>query len=180
MQSLTPFDYFISVTGDCSNNSSGIISILLSGGTSPYTVEWVEPDLGADIIETLPSVRTGLSSTTYGVRVNDSTLPFNQEFYINIPVSTGVCANIDNVRSTSCNLDNGSVTGSSSSNFSSTNFYLYTFDDIYLTSGVTNTNQIVFGGLSAGTYYLVALDLEDVQVSHQILLLKILKNLNLG
>lgn len=159
MQSLTPFDYFISVTGDCSNNSGGIISLLLSGGTTPYTIEWVEPDLGADVTETSPSVRTGLSSGTYGVRVNDSSLPFNQEFYINIPVSTGVCANIDNVKSTSCNLDNGSVTGSSSSNYSSTNFYLYTFDDIYLASGVTNTNQIVFGELSAGTYYLVALDL---------------------
>lgn len=159
MQSLTPFDYFISVTGDCSNNSGGIISLLLSGGTAPYTIEWVEPDLGADVTETSPSVRTGLSSGTYGVRVNDSTLPTNQEFYINIPVSTGVCANIDNVKSTSCNLDNGSVTGSSSSNYSSTNFYLYTSNDIYLTSGVTNTNQIVFGELSAGTYYLVALDL---------------------
>jgi hypothetical protein len=159
MQSLTPFDYFISVIGDCSNTSGGTASILLAGGTAPYTVEWVEPNLGVDITETSPSIRSGLSSGTYGVRVNDSTLPLNQEFYINVPISNGVCAEIDDVQSTTCNLINGSVTGSSTSNYSSTNFYLYTFDDIYLTSGVTNTNQIIFNELSAGTYYLLAIDL---------------------
>jgi hypothetical protein len=159
MQSLTPFDYFISVTGDCSNNGSGAASIFLSGGTPPYTVEWVEPDLGADVIESEPSVRTGLTAQAYGVRVNDTTLPFNLEFYINIPISSGVCVEIDNVQSTTCNLDNGSVTGSSTSNFSSTEFYLFTSNDIYLASGVTNTNQIVFQSLSAGTYYLTTADL---------------------
>lgn len=159
MQSLTPFDYIISVTGDCSNSGNGAASVFLTGGTAPYTVEWVEPDLGADVIEIDPSIRTGLTARTYGLRVNDSTLPLNQEFYINIPISSGVCVEIDNVFPTSCNGDNGSVTGSSTSNFSSTNFYLYTSSDVYVTSGITNTNEIVFDGLSAGTYYLEALDL---------------------
>lgn len=159
MQSKTPFDYFISVTGDCSNSSSGVASILLSGGNAPYTVEWVEPDLGADVIELEPSIRSGLSNGTYGVRVNDSTLPYNQEFYINIPISGGICVEIDLVSPTSCNSDNGSVTGSSSSDYSSTNFYLYTSNDEYINSGSTNLSQIVFSNLSGGTYYILGEDI---------------------
>jgi len=153
------FNYFISVTGDCQNTDSGAISLLLTGGTPPYTVEWVDPNLGVDIVTLLPSVRTSLSADTYGVRVNDSTLPLNLEFYINIPVSSGVCCNILGVQSTTCNLDNGVVTGSSTSDYSSTNFLLYSGDGTYLTSGVTNTSTIIFNNLTAGTYYRVAQDL---------------------
>ncbi|KJU83620.1 hypothetical protein MBAV_004187, partial [Candidatus Magnetobacterium bavaricum] len=54
-----------------------------------HTVEWVTPYLGVDIVTTNPSIRTSLSAETYGVRVNDSSLPTNEEFYINIPVSSG-------------------------------------------------------------------------------------------
>ena len=156
---MSLFNYFISVTGDCQNTDSGAISLLLTGGTPPYTVEWVDPDLGVDIVTLLPSVRTSLSADTYGVRVNDSTLPLNLEFYINIPVSSGVCCNILGVQSTTCNLNNGVVTGSSTSDYSSTNFFLYSGDGTYITSGITNTSTILFNNLTAGTYYMVAQDL---------------------
>lgn len=159
MQSQTPFDYLISVTGDCSNNNTGSASVLLTGGTAPYTVEWVDPDLGADVTETEPSVRNNLSVGTYGIRVNDSTLPYNLEFYINIPISNGLCVEIENVSSTKCNLSNGSVTGSSTSDYSSTNFYLYESDGTYVTSGVTNADEIIFDGLDSGIYYIVGEDL---------------------
>ena len=115
--------------------------------------------MGVDIVTLLPSVRTSLSADTYGVRVNDSTLPLNLEFYINIPVSSGVCCNILGVQSTTCNLNNGVVTGSSTSDYSSTNFFLYSGDGTYITSGVTNTSTILFNNLTAGTYYMVAQDL---------------------
>lgn len=156
---MSLFNYFISVTGDCQNTDSGAISLLLTGGTPPYTVEWVDPDLGVDIVTLLPSVRTSLSADTYGVRVNDSTLPLNLEFYINIPVSSGVCCNILGVQSTTCNLNNGVVTGSSTSDYSSTNFFLYSGDGTYITSGISNTSTILFNNLTAGTYYMVAQDL---------------------
>lgn len=159
MQSKTPFDYLVSVTGDCSSNNSGIISILLTGGTPPYTIEWVDPDLGTDVTQIGDSTRSGLGAGTYGLRVNDSTLPTNGEFYINIPVSNYICVNIDSVSSTTCSIDNGSVTASTTSNYSSTNFYLYNINDDYITSGVTNLNDIIFEGLSADTYYIIAEDL---------------------
>ena len=156
---MAAFDYNILVTGDCQSNSSGAISILPFGGTPPYTVEWVVPSLGADIVTSEPSLRTGLSNTTYGVRINDSTLPINLEFYVNIPVSNGVCSLIDEVVNTTCGENNGEVTVSSSSDYSSTNFYLYTIDDELITSATTNSNSYTFVGLSGGTYYVIAEDL---------------------
>ena len=156
---MSAFQYNISTTGDCSNTNVGSISVSFVGGTPPYTVEWVDPNLGTDTVTTTPSVRTSLSADTYAIRVNDSTIPVNQEFYINIPVSSGVCTSIVSVQSTTCSLDNGSVTGTSTSDYSSTNFYLYFSNDTFISSATTNTSTVVFGSLTAGTYYMVAEDL---------------------
>ena len=156
---MAAFNYNISVTGDCQNTNSGAIYLSLTGGTPPYTVEWVDPNLGVDIITLNSSIRTSLSAYTYGVRVNDSTLPTNSEFYINIPVSSGVCASIVGVQGTTCSLNTGFVTGSSTSDYSSTDFFLYNTDDTYIMSSTTNTSYVVFGSLTAGTYYMVVIDL---------------------
>jgi hypothetical protein len=100
-----------------------------------------------------------LASNVYQLRVNDSSLPTNNEFLLNIPVSSGVCGSIVAVQNTTCGVNNGSVTGSSTSLYSSTNFSLYDINNNYLTSASTNTNEAVFGQLSAGTYYLGVTDL---------------------
>jgi hypothetical protein len=115
--------------------------------------------LGLDVVTLNPSVRTGLTTTTYGLYVVDSTLPLNLSFPIDIPISSGVCATIETVVSTTCGLDNGSVVATSSSDYSSTNFYLYDFDGNYITSAITDASQVTFLNLSAGTYYTTALDL---------------------
>lgn len=160
MQSFGPFNYIVSVTGDCSHTSSGVISVFVSGGTPPYTVDWYNPSLPpTDIVTNNPSVRTNLSYGTYAVRLNDSTLPTNNQFYVNIPVSSGVCCSVLSVNSTTCGLNNGSVTGTSTSLYSSTNFSIYTVNDVFVNSGTTNQSSIVFNNLSAGTYYLSVLDL---------------------
>jgi uncharacterized protein (DUF2141 family) len=154
---MASFQYNISTTGACS--TSGTISLQLAGGTPPYTVQWTTPNLGVDTVYSNPSVRTGLSAGEYTVSVNDSTLPTNLEFFINIPVSSGVCADVSGVVNTTCGLNNGSITGSSTSNYSSTNFYLYSGSDVYITSAVTNTNEAIFQNLTAGTYYLLVQDI---------------------
>lgn len=156
---MAGFSYFISITGDCSNSNNGVISIIPTGGTPPYSVEWVNPYLGSDTVTLQPSVRTGLSASTYALRINDSTLPVNQEFIVNIPVSDGVCASIVSVNNTTCNLNNGSVTAQTDSSYSSTNFYLYDGSSNYITSAITALSTVVFNSLSAGTYYIVAQDL---------------------
>lgn len=156
---MATFNYITSITGDCSNNNSGVINLFLSGGTPPYTVEWISPFYPAVTIDTEPAVLTNLSAGTYVTRVNDSTLPVNLEFYINIPVSDGVCGSILGVNNTTCNENNGSVTGTSTSQYSATNYILYNSNDSFIQSAITNTSQIVFGGLSADTYYMMVLDL---------------------
>ncbi len=149
---------FASITGDCSNLGQGAISLLVSGGTPPYTQEWISPYINT-FTDVNPVVVENLNASTYLIRINDSTLPVNQQIYVNVPVSNGVCANIVQVQDTTCGLNNGSVTATTTSLYSSTNFYLYDSDDILVTSAITNTNQPVFDSLSAGTYYFTVQDL---------------------
>lgn len=156
---MAVLNYNITVTGDCSNNNSGAFNLFVSAGTPPYTVQFLNPYYASQTITTQPASLVGLASNVYQVRVNDSSLPTNNEFLVNIPISSGVCGSIVAVQNTTCGVNNGSVTGSSTSLYSSTNFSLYDINNNYLTSASTNTNEVVFGQLSAGTYYLGVTDL---------------------
>lgn len=153
---MASLQYFISTTGACS--TIGAISLLMTGGTAPYTVTWPTP-LGTDTVYNTPSIRTGLSAGEYIVSINDSTLPINQQATINIPVSSGVCVDVSGVQNTTCGNNNGAITGSSTSFYSSTIFYLYSGDDTFISSAITNTNAAIFQNLTAGTYYISVLDL---------------------
>jgi len=152
------FNYIVNVTGDCQNTSSGVIDLFIDGGSLPYTVQWIEPVLSTDII--LSSVtKTNLYGTTYSIQVTDSSLPTNQVEFINIPVSNGVCCSILGVQNTTCSQNNGSVTGTSTTQYSSTNYYLYHGDGVFSQSATTNQGTVEFGSLTAGTYYMTVQDL---------------------
>ena len=153
------FNYNINVTGDCLNTSSGIIDLFIFGGSQPYTIQWITPALSTDINVVSSVTKTNLVSGTYSIRVNDSTLPENQVEYINIPVSNGVCCSIVDVSNTTCSINNGIVTGTSTTQYSSTSYYLYHNDGVFSQSAITNQNNVVFGSLTAGTYYMTVLDL---------------------
>jgi len=173
------FNYTINVTGDCQNNGSGIIDLLVTGGTSPYVVQWIEPVLTTDII--LSSLtKTNLYGTTYTIQVTDSTLPVNQVEVINIPVSNGVCCNILNVQNTTCSENNGSVTGTSTTQYSSTNYYLYHGNGVFSQSATTNQGTIEFGSLTAGTYYMTVQDLGGCTGRSQNFIVEESESLNYG
>lgn len=157
---MSAFQYQLNITGDCNSQGVGIISILPQGGTPPYTVEWVSPSLPpTQIVTETPSVRTGLYPGTYVINLNDSSTPTNLEFYVNAVVSSGVCASISNVFSSTCGLNNGSVTATSSSYLSSVTFDLYTSGGTLVNSFESNTGQAVFEDLSGGTYYVEVTDI---------------------
>ena len=153
------FNYNVNVTGDCSSNQSGSFDLSIEGFTPPYTIKIISPYVTEPVIVSNSFILTGLSANTYVLAVNDSTLPTNYQENINIPISDGVCCSIVGVNNTTCNGFDGSVTGTSSSDYSSTSFSLYNSTDTFIISGVTNTSNIIFGSLSADTYYLTALDL---------------------
>jgi hypothetical protein len=60
---------------------------------------------------------------------------------------------------TTCSENNGSVTGTSTSDYSSTSFYLYHGDGVFSQSATTSQSTVEFGSLTAGTYYITVLDL---------------------
>ena len=177
---MAELNYNIIVTGDCSNNNSGALNLFVSDGTPPYTVQFLTPYYSPQTITTQPASLVGLASGVYQVRVNDSSLPINNEFLLNIPISNGVCGSISAVQNTTCGFDNGSVTGSSTSLYSSTNFYLFNVNNTYITSATTNTNEAIFGSLSAGTYYLGVIDLGGCTAFTQTFIIEDSENLDFG
>jgi hypothetical protein len=149
--------YSISVVGDCSGTGNGSISIIPNGGTPPYNVSWLTPNLGNDALVTSSS-RTLLYSGTYSIQITDSSLPINNTLLVSVPLSSGVCAYVDNVQNTTCGLNNGSVTGASSSLYSQTTYFLYSGTNDFISSAITDSSFGVFNNLTAGTYYMVVLD----------------------
>jgi hypothetical protein len=152
---MSAFSYNLTLTGDCSSNSSGAFILALSGGTPPYTIEFLAPLTNATIVNTIsPIFVSSLSGGSYSVKINDSSTPTNLEYYINIPISSGFCANISNVVDTTCGNNNGQVVASTTSNNSSIYSYLYTQQSNLIDSKGSISNYIFYNNLSGGTYYL--------------------------
>lgn len=149
--------YSISISGDCSSTGSGFISIFPFGGVPPYNVNWLTPSLGQDIT-VISSTRSSLFAGTYTVEVSDSTLPINNNIIITVPLSNGICANIEEVQNTTCGLNNGSVTATSTSIFSQVSYSLYDNSDTFISSAITDSNFGIFNDLSTGIYYMMVSD----------------------
>jgi hypothetical protein len=157
---MAAFTYDLVLTGDCSNSSTGAFSLSLSGGTPPYSVQFSSPLAAYDIaLTTSPIFVSNLSASTYSARINDSSSPLNNQYYVNIPISSGVCASILNVFNTTCGLANGSVTASTTSNNSSVSSHLYTQSSQLISSKGSISDTIIYENLSGGTYYIY---IEDI------------------
>lgn len=154
------FDYTLLVTGDCQNNGSGAFQISFSGGIEPYTVQFVDPYYPTvTLAENAPITKSGLFSSVVLMTVNDSTLPTNQEINVNIPISSGVCCSVLGVQNTTCAQNNGSVTGSSNTIYSSANYFVFSGDGTLVQTVLSSNPTVIFENLSAGTYYLAVSDL---------------------
>jgi len=142
---MANFQYEFSVIGDCSNNGSGAIYISLSGGVEPYTIDWVDPNIGTG------STKTGLDAGVYIVRANDSLGDVNNEFYINIIVSSGGCLSVSSVSATTCGQNNGVISISGQSTAYPITINLYSGDTI-VQSAVTTNGELSFVNLAPGVY----------------------------
>lgn len=153
----------LTITGDCSNTNSGSFYFDINGTAPDYTINWISPSggtsvaLGAGITNYSLS---GLSAGTYSLQIIDSCVP-NTVLPLNIYISSGTCAQISSSINTTCGLNNGSLTVTSSNLYSSADFILYATNSgatEYITSGTSLTNTYTFGSLSAGTYYAIVND----------------------
>jgi hypothetical protein len=154
------FDYNLSVSGDCQGTGLGAFNISFSGGVAPYTVQFTSPVYpNATLAENEVLTKTNLFAQTVLLIANDSTLPTNQTFNLNIPISSGVCCSVVSVDNTTCNENNGSVTGTSTTVYSSADYFIYSGNGAFVNSASTNQSTVVFTNLSAGTYYLTVEDL---------------------
>jgi uncharacterized protein (DUF2141 family) len=143
------FAYTLNITGTCVS-SLGAIQITASGGTTPYTFDWYDPELGVG------SYKDSLPAGTYHIRANDATAPVNNEFYITAIVEDYFEVDFINITNTTCGLYNGSMTVSASSSNLNVNYYLYNSGNL-ISSQSTNNGIAIFDSLSAGTYSVTAI-----------------------
>jgi uncharacterized protein (DUF2141 family) len=172
-------DYRIYVTGDCSNNSSGIFNLTINGIAPPYIFNWLNPNqLGVitssititNIINPIPPndpnpptgptqpyysyTVTGLSGGTYDFSITDASAPVNVIYgpYQFIISSGNSYSNIINVSGTTCGLDNGTFEITIPANTSSVDYYVYK-DNVFFSSGVTGLLSTPVINLPYGVYY---------------------------
>lgn len=178
---MAAFTYNLVLTGDCSNSSVGAFSLSLSGGTPPYSAQFSSPLTSYDVVlTTSPIFVSNLSASTYSVRINDSATPINNEYYVNIPISSGVCASILNIYNTTCGLSNGSVTATTTSNSSSIYSYLYTQTSELVSSKGGNNGSIIYENLSGGTYYISIEDIGGCTAKTESFIIKNSSNFDFG
>ena len=156
-----PLSYSLSITGDCSNTNSGAFTIEITGTAPDYTIQWLTPSsygtiaLGVGVTE---YTVTGLSASTYSFTIIDSCNPINTVIPVNVYISSGTCVSVDGFTNTLCGNDNGSVTATTTNMFGNAIFYLYDYDNGFITSALTTYETFEFTNLSASTYYVVADD----------------------
>jgi hypothetical protein len=153
-------DYSFSVTGDCSNTSSGAFEIEIFGDAPDYSIQWISPSLGTVVLG--PGVtgytQTSLSAGTYSFNIIDSCSPINTVLPVNINISSGTCITISGVENTLCGSDNGSLTAITTNFYGTSEFSLYNSLDELISSASSFDNEFVFDTLSADTYYVVGND----------------------
>jgi uncharacterized protein (DUF2141 family) len=145
------FSYELNITGTC-ETGLGRVEIVPTGGVAPYTFNWYSPNLGTG------AIKTGLPAGTYLVRANDSAVPVNAQFYINVTVGGCICVDIVNVNPTTCGLDNGSVTATTTSSSSTVTYRLYNSADTLIDTVTALQPYGIFSNLDAGSYYITATD----------------------
>lgn len=153
--------YNLSVTGDCTNSNVGAFNVDIVGDAPDYSIQWINPASGTTALG--PGVTNyeiqNLSAGTYTFNIIDSCTPINTIQSVNVYISSGTCVSIDGHTDASCELDNGSLTASTTNFYGVTSFYLYETTLGYITSGTSFDNTYEFNGiLGEGVYYVIADD----------------------
>jgi len=149
-----------SLSGDCTNSNLGGFSIDITGSAPDYSIQWINPALGTIVLGAGVTgyTATTLSAGTYSFNILDSCSPTNTSYPVNINISSGTCVSISGIQNTTCNLNNGSITGQTSNLYNVGLFSLYNTLSGFVTSGSSFSNTYAFTDLSPGIYYIIADD----------------------
>ena len=156
-----------SLSGDCTNSNLGGFSIDITGTAPDYSIQWISPAslgtiaLGPGVTGyTATTLSTGypMSAGTYSFNILDSCSPTMTSLPVNINISSGTCASIVGISNTTCNNNNGSLTGQTANLYGISTFNLYETTIGFISSGVSFTNDYIFNDLSPGIYYVTADD----------------------
>lgn len=160
MASFCGLNFDIQVTGDCTNNGSGSFSLTITGGAPDFTVQFISPNtdvyyLGAGVTAT---TFTSLSAGSYVFELIDACLTAGTPTIGSLFISSGTTVTFTDVENTTNDVNNGSLTAQTLNFYDVTSFYLYDYDNGYLTSGTSTSDEFIFEGLSAATYFVIAND----------------------
>lgn len=149
-----------SLSGDCTNSNLGGFSIDITGTAPDYSIQWINPALGTIVLGAGVTgyTATTLSAGTYSFNILDSCSPTNTSLPVNINISSGTCVSIIGIDNTTCNNNNGSLTGQTSNFYGIGTFSLYETTTGFINSGTSFTDSFIFNDLSPGIYYVTADD----------------------
>jgi len=174
-----PFSYNISLTGDCSNSSSGKLLLNVGGDGSPFTITWNSPVYSTQTFGGSYSL-SGLSAGTYSFNLSNSLTPTNESINnISFVVGTGTTSYIDQVVNTSCGLDTGSLNVNFSENNGTSVINLYK-NGVLESTQTTNQINYIFGNLSNGVYYCEIIDYGGCTNITENVVIKTSNNLDYG
>ena len=179
--------YNYSITGDCSNTSSGELFFEVTGDSPNWVVSEIS---GSGLLPTTiltPGSNSyyvnGLPPGNYVFQVIESTIPPTlpvsefRSFWISSGTSVSVTS-----QDTTCNLNNGSVTAYTSYNFGDSTFELYNDTATLISSGSTSFGEtfFVFNNLQPGTYYIIGDDGGGCQGISESFIIKTSLNFDFG
>lgn len=151
-----PLSYGITLTGDCSNTSSGAVKFDIFGTAPGYSISGQSGNVVIPSSGTTYTF-TGLSAGTYQYIIQDSCTSGNTTIPVNVTISSGTCISLTGVQNTICGLPNGSLTAQTTNYYGYSSFSLYGSTG-YQTSATSINNTYIFTNLSADTYYVVGDD----------------------
>ena len=138
----------------CSSDNSGSATVVVSGGTAPFTYLWNDP------LAQKTAKATGLSAGTYTVKVTDASgCSATAEVVIN--QSAGFTTSITNVVQPGCNENTGSATVIANGGVAP---FTYLWDDKLSQKTATAT------GLAAGTYTVVVTDSRNCSATARVVI----------
>lgn len=154
-----PLTATFSVIGVCGNPSGGTVTIFPTGGVKPYTLDNTTPNVDSlsGATSNGPFTFTGLTGGTYVWRINDSTSPQNQDYFVNIIVGDCFCANVYDVSGTTCGSNNGTLQLSGESTTAPFSVEIYTGSTLLRTETAIAFPYLV-SDLSSGLYTIKVYD----------------------